>query len=69
MAQNKRQICDLLIEDNIITIENMKEALEIQKKEGGQVGSILIKMGVLKPKTLVKYLDIQIEMLKNKQDQ
>ena len=66
MSKNKKQICDLLIDDNIITKENVDEALKIQQNDGGKIGSILIKMGVLEPKTLVKYLDIQIEMLKNK---
>jgi hypothetical protein len=40
-----KQIGQLLIEKEIITPQQLDEALEVQLKEGGLIGQILIKMG------------------------
>lgn len=49
----------LLVNNAIITEEQLGQALELQKKEGGRIGSNLIKMGVLTEDALVGFLSKQ----------
>ena len=49
----------LLVSNNIIKEEQLEEALELQKKEGGRVGTNLIKMGFLTDEVLVEFLSEQ----------
>jgi type IV pilus assembly protein PilB len=49
----------LLVNNNIIQEEQLEEALELQKKEGGRLGSNLIKLGFLTDETLVEFLSEQ----------
>ncbi len=49
----------LLVSNNIITEEQLDKALFMQKKEGGRVGSNLIKLGFLTEETLVGFLSKQ----------
>jgi len=52
---------DMLLEDGAITREQLDKALEVQKKEGGLMGIILVNLGFIAEKTLVKYLALQAE--------
>jgi type IV pilus assembly protein PilB len=49
----------LLVSNNIIKEEELEQALEQQKKEGGRIGSNLIKLGFLTDETLVAFLSEQ----------
>lgn len=49
----------LLINNSIITEEQLNNALELQKKEGGRIGSNLIKLGYLTEDALVEFLSNQ----------
>jgi len=49
----------LLVNNNIIKEEQLDQALELQKKEGGRLGSNLIKLGFLTDETLVEFLSEQ----------
>jgi len=49
----------LLINKKIITGDQLNKALELQKKEGGLVGSNLIKLGYLTEDALVEFLSSQ----------
>ena len=49
----------LLVNNNIITEKQLEEALELQKKEGGRIGSNLITLGFLADEMLVKFLSEQ----------
>jgi len=49
----------LLVSGNIINEEQLEKALELQKKEGGRVGSNLIKLGFLTEEKLVQFLSKQ----------
>ena len=49
----------LLLDNHIITEEQLKKALEIQKKEGGRLGSILVRIGFLSEEKLVAFLSQQ----------
>ncbi|HTL48751.1 MAG TPA: hypothetical protein VL688_11895 [Verrucomicrobiae bacterium] len=53
---------ELLIEDGLLTQENLEEALCYQKKEGGLIGQILIQLGYLSEEDLVSALCRQLGM-------
>lgn len=49
----------LLLNNKLITQEQLNHALEIQKKEGGRLGSILIKLGYITEEQMVTFLSKQ----------
>ncbi|MBI5409848.1 MAG: type IV-A pilus assembly ATPase PilB [Nitrospirae bacterium] len=49
----------LLISSNIITEEQLLKALEMQKNEGGRIGTCLIKLGFVTDEKLVQFLSKQ----------
>lgn len=57
----KQLLGDILVEHGEITSAQMSEALDIQKKEGGLIGIILVNLGYISEQSLVKYLAIQAE--------
>ena len=52
---------EMLLENGEITHQQLDEALEIQKKDGGLLGIILVNLGFINEQSLVKYLAIQAE--------
>jgi hypothetical protein len=52
---------ELLVENSEITQDQLNKAIEIQKKEGGLIGIILVNLGYINEQTLVKYLAVQAE--------
>ena len=48
-----------LIEANAVTEEKVQEALDMQKKEGGRLGSKLIKLGYITEDNLIAFLNKQ----------
>jgi type IV pilus assembly protein PilB len=49
----------LLVSGRLITDEQLQKALTIQKKEGGRLGSILVKQGAIDEERLLKFLSQQ----------
>src|SRR4030043_141994 len=49
----------LLITSNIITEDQLKEALGLQRKEGGRLGTNLVKLGHITEEKLVAFLSRQ----------
>lgn len=49
----------LLVANHLITKEQLEKALELQKKEGGRIGSNLVKLGFLTEEKLVEFLSKQ----------
>jgi len=52
----RKRLNEILIEGKVITKEQLKKALEIQDKEGGRLGQILIKLGFISEKDLLACL-------------
>lgn len=52
---------EMLLENGEVTRQQLDEALEIQKKDGGLLGIILVNLGFINEQSLVKYLAIQAE--------
>lgn len=53
-------IGEMLVEEGIITKEQLKDALEEQKRTGEKIGEILIKMGYISKEILWTFLGYQI---------
>lgn len=51
----------LLVNENIITEDQLKEALEAQTRSGGRLGSTLIKMGIIDEDQLISFLSKQYD--------
>lgn len=54
---------EILIENGEIAQEQLDKALEVQKKEGGLIGIILVNLGFLSEQKLVKFLAMQAEQV------
>ncbi len=61
MAKKRIYLGELLIEEKLITQEQLSRALDIQKKRGGLVGMILVNQGFLSEEALTRYTKIQSE--------
>src|SRR4030042_4238902 len=53
------KIGELLIKESRITEENLQHALELQKKEAGKLGSILIRLGYVAEEDIAQVLSKQ----------
>ena len=51
----------VLMESGIVTIDDLNEALDVQKSSGQRLGDILISMGVITPEELEMALEFQEE--------
>lgn len=58
----KERINELLVERELITKEKLKAALQIQKKEGGNLGRILISQGLITEKDLMVLLSQELNI-------
>ncbi|MEA3368986.1 MAG: ATPase, T2SS/T4P/T4SS family, partial [Candidatus Ratteibacteria bacterium] len=52
----RKRLNEILIEGEIISTEQLKKALEVQDKEGGRLGQILVKLGFITEKDLIACL-------------
>jgi type IV pilus assembly protein PilB len=58
----KKNLGEMLVEENIITTEQLESALEIQRQNRGKLDDILIKQGIVKPEELAVMLSIQLNL-------
>ena len=56
----RKKLGEMLVEDNLISTDNLMEALRIQKNNGKKLGQILIDQGILKSSDLIKVLSRQL---------
>ncbi|HOK02020.1 MAG TPA: hypothetical protein PKX79_08080 [Spirochaetota bacterium] len=56
---------EILLENGVITREQLDKALKTQKEEGGLIGIILVQQGAISEQTLVEYLALQAKMITN----
>lgn len=54
-----KQLGELLLERGIITNEQLKKALEVQKTDGGLLGEVLIELGFAKEEDIAQVLTAQ----------
>jgi len=54
-----KRLGSLLVEEQMITEEQLQEALQTQKKSGDQLGEALVKLGYISEEALYRFLAIQ----------
>lgn len=59
LITKKQLLGQILIKRGLITQEQLKEALEAQKSEGGFLGEVLVKLGHITEKDIVVALIVQ----------
>ena len=59
---SKKRIGDLLVEKKVITESQLDKALEVQRKEGGLLGEVLIRQGLIKYDALLELLSNQLNV-------
>jgi general secretion pathway protein E len=63
MADSQRKsLGEILVEEGMITAEQLRNALELQRRQGGKLGDILVKQGLLKPEQLAAAISVQLNM-------
>ena len=58
----RERVGDRLVKAKVVSSEDLAQALTIQQKEGGRLGSILVRMGVLSESTLLEFLSQQYDV-------
>ena len=56
----KKRLGDMLLESRLITEEQLKQALENQKKMGKRLGEVLIDTGIVTEKDILNTLELQL---------
>ena len=57
-----KRLGQLLIENNLITEQELEDALEFQRSVGGKLGDILLQQGLVKPEELAEILSNQLNV-------
>ena len=60
--QGRRQLGNLLVEQGLITSSELSEALDLQRKQGGRLGEILVQGGYTSYEVLLDILSIQLNV-------
>jgi len=58
----KRSLGQLLVEENVITAEQLESALELQQRQGGKLDDILISQGLVKEEDLAAVLSVHLNL-------
>lgn len=56
------RIGEILFKEGLVTEEQLKEAIEVQKKEGGKLGEILIRLNYVKEEQIIAVLSKQLSI-------
>ncbi|MBI4431905.1 MAG: hypothetical protein HY592_00250 [Candidatus Omnitrophica bacterium] len=56
---NPKQLGELLIEQKLISPDNLAEALKLQKEKGGLIGQILVSLGYVSEEAIAQALTAQ----------
>ncbi|RKY30913.1 MAG: type II secretion system protein GspE [Candidatus Omnitrophota bacterium] len=64
MPEDKKhlKLGEILIKENIISKSQLEKAISLQKQEGGRLGEILVKLGMLKEDQIVAVLGKQLNI-------
>ncbi|MCK5450185.1 MAG: hypothetical protein KAI70_00305 [Candidatus Omnitrophica bacterium] len=54
-----KKLGNILISIDVLSDEQLKRALDFQKREGGLIGEILVKLGYVKEQDIVQALTVQ----------
>lgn len=57
--KNKKKLGEILVDNNIISGENLRRALDLQRSEGGLLGEILVRLGYVSERDIVRAITVQ----------
>ena len=58
----RKSLGEMLVEENLITTEQLEQALEVQRREGGKLSEVLVNQGVVKAADLATVLSVQLNV-------
>jgi len=58
----RKSLGEVLVEEGMITSEQLQNALELQRRQGGKLGEILVNLRLLKPEQLAAAISVQLNM-------
>jgi len=58
----RKSLGEMLVEENLITAEQLENVLEVQRRQGGKLSEILINQGLVKAEELAIVLSIQLNV-------
>jgi general secretion pathway protein E len=58
----RKSLGEMLIEQHLISVEQLDNALELQQREGGKLSEILVKQGLVKAEELAVVLSVQLNV-------
>jgi len=58
----RKSLGEMLIEQHIISTEQLDSALQLQRKEGGRLSEILVKQGIVKAEEVAAVLSVQLNI-------
>ncbi len=54
--EEKVQLGQMLVESSLLTVEQLKMAMDFQKSVGGKLGAIIVKLGFIEDQTLTNFI-------------
>lgn len=61
-GRTRKGLGELLVEENLITSEQLENALEFQRRQGGELSGILVNQGLVRAEDLATVLSIQLNV-------
>lgn len=62
MLKSKFKLGEILLKENLINQSQLEKAIEVQNQEGGRLGEVLVKLGLLKEEDIVLTLAKQLNI-------
>lgn len=62
MSAVKKPLGELLVKENLVTVQQLEEARKEQKSNGGRLGSALVRLGHVRDKEMAEFLGKQYDM-------
>ncbi|GAJ15631.1 unnamed protein product, partial [marine sediment metagenome] len=58
----RKSLGEMLIEENLVTAEQLEKALELQRGQGGKLSELLVNQGLVKAEELAAVLSVQLNV-------
>ncbi|MBI4605581.1 MAG: hypothetical protein HY721_26755 [Planctomycetes bacterium] len=59
---NRRRIGEILVNEGVVSQEQVEAALDVQRKSGGLLGTILMDMGIVTESDIAKTISVQYQL-------
>ena len=56
---NRKKLGEILVDSNLLTEEQVQQALRIQERRGGKLGEIFVELGLVDEKTIADFVSLQ----------